>query len=407
MGLIVQKYGGTSVGTPERIKRVAQRIIQRKKAGNQLVATVSAMGDRTDQLVNLANQVSDNPPQREYDMLLSTGEQESVALLAMAINSLGEEVVSLTGSQAGITTNDLHTKAEILNINPERIETELAEDKIVIIAGFQGMTNKGDITTLGRGGSDTTAVAIATSLRADLCEIYTDVDGVYTADPRIVEDAAKIKEISYDEMLELASLGANVLHPRSVEIAKDNKIELMVKSSFCCIPGTYIKEENKLEDKLLVSGVTCDKDQVKLSLIGVPDQPGIASNIFTKLAKSCINVDMIIQNVDYDELNDITFTVSKDDFLAAKEILESMEDDLDYTELKSDDTLSKVSIVGAGMVTNPGVAARMFTALGANDVNIEMISTSEIKVSCLINAEDSDRAIRAIHQEFNLSEQDD
>jgi len=402
MGLIVQKYGGTSVGTPERIKRVANRIVKRKRAGNQMVAVVSAMGDTTDELIKLVNQITDNPSRREYDMLISTGEQVSVSLLAMAIHELGEEVISLTGSQVGIITDDIHSKAKILEIKPDRLEKELAEGKIVIVAGFQGVTINNEITTLGRGGSDTTAVAVATAVKADLCEIYTDVDGVYTTDPRMVEEARKLPEISYEEMLELASLGANVLHPRSVEIAKEYNIKLAVKSSFACSPGTIIKEVEELEKNIVVSGVACNKSEVKLSLLGVPDHPGIASKVFTRLAQESINVDMIIQNVNYDGVNDITFTTDEDDFKQTKKVLEEMKDELNYRELLCDNEVAKVSIVGAGMVTNPGVAAKMFEALAEEEINIGMISTSEIKVSCLIAREKAEKAVRAIHSKFEL-----
>ncbi|MCK8827606.1 aspartate kinase [Natroniella acetigena] len=402
MGLIVQKYGGSSVADTDRVKRVAERIVRRKRAGNQIVAVVSALGDTTDELIELAKKITDDPPKREYDMLISTGEQVSVSLLAMAINELGEDVISLTGSQIGIITNDLHAKAKILKVNPERLEQELTQDKIVIVAGFQGVTFDNEITTLGRGGSDTTGVAVATALGADLCEIYTDVDGVYTADPRVVKSACKLNEVSYEEMLEFASLGAEVLHPRSVEIAKEYGIEMVVKSSFYCCPGTYIKEVGELEKDIVVTGVTCNGDTVKLSLIGVPDEPGIASRIFTGLAEDGINVDMIIQNVDYDGLNDITFTIDKEDLDHAKINLKGLQGELGYTELIYDTEVTKVSIVGAGMVTNPGVAAKMFEALADEDINIDLISTSEIKVSCLINEERADQAVKVIHDKFNL-----
>ncbi|MGM0502614.1 MAG: aspartate kinase [Bacillota bacterium] len=402
MGLIVQKYGGSSVANADRIKNVAQRIVDRKKNGNDVVTVVSAMGDTTDELIKLANQITENPSKREYDMLISTGEQVSVALLAMAIHELGEDVISLTGSQVGIITDDLHSKAKILKIESDRLEEELAQDKIVIVAGFQGVNLNQDITTLGRGGSDTTAVALAKAIDADVCEIYTDVDGVYTADPRIVSDARKLADISYGEMLELASLGAEVLHPRSVEIAKEYNIKLAVRSSFNHSPGTYIKEVSELEKLNVVSGVTCNKDEVKFSLLGVPDKPGIASMIFSRLADVGINVDMIIQNIHYDDVNDITFTIDHEDFEQAHSLLEKLKTELNYRELISDVNVAKVSIVGAGMSTNPGVAARMFEALGRDEINIEMISTSEIKVSCLIEESEADQAVESIHNEFEL-----
>ncbi|GAB6098648.1 aspartate kinase [Halanaerocella petrolearia] len=412
MGLVVQKYGGSSVANVDKIKRVAERIVKRKKAGNQVVSVVSAMGDQTDELIELANQITETPPRREYDMLVSTGEQVSVALLAMAINELGEDVVSLTGSQVGIITDDLHSKAQILDIESERLEEELSQDKIVIVAGFQGVTVNNDITTLGRGGSDTTAVAVATALEADVCEIYTDVDGVYTTDPRVVEEACKLPEVSYEEMLELASLGADVLHPRSVEIAKEYDIKLAVKSSFYCSPGTYIKEVGELEKSNVVSGVTCNQDEVKLSVVGVPDEPGVASEIFSKLGEQGINVDMIIQNLHYSDVNDInndvdvndiTFTIEEDDLNQAKDILTELRDELDYKKLIIDKDVAKVSIVGAGMVTNSGVAAKMFNSLAEEEINIEMISTSEIKISCLLDKDQADDAVQAIHDQFELA----
>jgi aspartate kinase len=404
MGLVVQKYGGSSVADADRIKKVAERIVEQKRQGDNVVTVVSAMGDTTDELISLADEITDKPPKREYDMLISTGEQISVALLAMAIHELGEEVISLTGSQVGIITDDLHSKAKILEIKSDRLEEELAQDKIVIVAGFQGVTIDDDITTLGRGGSDTTAVALAKAIGADVCEIYTDVDGVYTADPRIVSNARKLADISYGEMLELASLGAEVLHPRSVEIAKEYNIKLAVKSSFNNSGGTYIKEVTELEKTNVVSGVTCNKDEVKFSLLGVPDEPGIASRIFSKLAELGINVDMIIQNIHYDDVNDITFTIDHQDFEQAHSLLEKLKKKLNYRKLISDVNVAKVSIVGAGMSTNPGVAARMFEALGKDEVNIEMISTSEIKVSCLISEQQADQAVEAIHNEFELKE---
>ncbi|MGM0369082.1 MAG: aspartate kinase [Bacillota bacterium] len=404
MGLVVQKYGGSSVADADRIKKVAERIVNQKRQGDNVVTVVSAMGDTTDELISLADEITDKPPKREYDMLISTGEQVSVALLAMAIHELGEEVISLTGSQVGIITDDLHSKAKILEIKSDRLEEELAQDKIVIVAGFQGVTIDDDITTLGRGGSDTTAVALAKAIGADVCEIYTDVDGVYTADPRIVSNARKLADISYGEMLELASLGAEVLHPRSVEIAKEYNIKLAVKSSFNNSGGTYIKEVTELEKTNVVSGVTCNKDEVKFSLLGVPDEPGIASRIFSELAELGINVDMIIQNIHYDDVNDITFTIDHEDFEQAHSLLEKLKEKLNYRKLISDVNVAKVSIVGAGMSTNPGVAARMFEALGQDEVNIEMISTSEIKVSCLIAEQQADQAVEAIHDEFELKE---
>ena len=405
MGLVVEKYGGSSVADPEKIKNVAERIVKTKKEGNEVVAVVSAMGDTTDELIDLANEITDAPPKREYDMLISTGEQISVAMLAMAIHELGEDVISLTGHQVGIITDDLHSKAKILEIESQRLEEELAQDQIVIVAGFQGITIDNEITTLGRGGSDTTAVALAKAIDADVCEINTDVDGVYTADPRIVDEASKLASISYDEMLELASLGAEVLHPRSVEIAKEYSIKLSVRSSFNDSSGTYIKEVSELEKVNVVSGVTYNNNEVKFTLLGVPDEPGVASRIFSELADVGINIDMIIQNIHYEDVNDITFTIDHEDFEQAHSILEKLKDHLNYRELISDVNVAKVSIVGAGMSTNPGVAARMFEALGRDNINIEMISTSEIKVSCLIEEDEANQAVAAIHNEFELDEE--
>ncbi|WP_078809681.1 aspartate kinase [Selenihalanaerobacter shriftii] len=404
MGLIVQKYGGTSVADTTRIKKVAERLVKRKREEDQVIAVVSAIGDTTDELINLSNEITDQPPKREYDMLISTGEQVSVALLAMAINELGEDVISLTGSQVGIITDDLHTKAKILEIDSSRLEKELAKDQIVVVAGFQGITINDDITTLGRGGSDTTAVALAAKLDADICEIYTDVNGIYTADPRMLDDAVKLPEISYDEMLEMASLGAKVLQPRSVEFAKQYKIKLAVKSSFNYESGTHVKEVEELEKGKVVSGVACNTNEVKISLIGVPDRPGIASKVFNTLAESSINVDMIIQNVHRGEVNDITFTIDDEDLSQAKVILNELNKELTIEDIIYDAEVAKVSIVGAGMVTNPGVAAKMFEALADADINIEMISTSEIKVSCLMDEAKSQQAVKVIHDKFNLGE---
>jgi aspartate kinase len=335
-------------------------------------------------------------------MLISTGEQVSVALLAMAINELGEEVISLTASQVGIITDDLHTNAQILKIDSTRLEAELAEDKIVIVAGFQGVTINNDITTLGRGGSDTTAVALSAKLKADICEIYTDVNGIYTADPRIVDNATKLSKISYNEMLELASLGSQVLHPRSVEFAKQYEIKLLVRSSFNYKAGTYVKEVEKLEKNNVISGVAYSRDDVKISLIGVPDRPGIASKIFNSLAKENINVDMIIQNVHRGKVNDITFTIADEDLSEARVILEGLKSELTIEDIIFDSEMAKISIVGAGMVTNPGVAAKMFESLAEADINIEMISTSEIKVSCLLDQSEAKEAVRVLHDKFNL-----
>lgn len=400
MEIIVQKYGGTSVATPKRIKNVAERIIETKEKGYYVVVVVSAMGDTTDNLIELAKKVSKSLPEREMDMLLSTGEQVSIALVSMAIQEKGHSAISFTGAQAGILTDGIYSKARILKINSQKILNSLKEGKIVIIAGFQGISREQEITTLGRGGSDTSAVVLAAGLKAKRCEIYTDVDGVYTADPKIVKEAKKLKEITYDEMLELASLGAKVLHPRAVECAKDYKVPLYVLSSFKKVGGTAVKE--RLEKERKVSGVTCDKNVAKISILSVPDRPGVAAKLFQKLADERINVDMIIQNVTRGKVNDISFTVSKNDAEKALKISEKVCKELNAEKVLYDDTLAKVSIVGAGMVSSYGVAAKMFKALGDNNINIEMISTSEIKISCLISAKYADKAVRVLHKEFNL-----
>jgi len=402
--LVVQKYGGSSVANPKRIKKVAQRVSEYYNAGHQVVVVVSAMGDTTDELLELMEEISPNPPAREVDMLLSTGEQVSIALLSMALYELGVPAVSLTGPQAGISTDEVYTKARITEIKPTKIQKALAAGKVVVVAGFQGVNNEGDITTLGRGGSDTTAVALAAALNADVCEIYTDVDGVYTADPRIVPEARKIKEISYEEMLELASLGAVVLQPRSVDFARNYKVEVHVRSSFNYNEGTVLKEEKDLEKKGVVTGVAHDKNVVKIGVFGVPDQPGVAYRLFSELAAHNINVDMIIQSAGKEEgQNDISFTIGKNDLPKTLEILEELTKKLAAKGYSYDDKVAKVSIVGAGMVTYPGVAAKMFEALYEENINIHMISTSEIKVSCIIDIEVVEKAVNAIHKKFELN----
>lgn len=402
MGLIVQKFGGSSVANPERIQKVAERIIEYHDAGHQVVTVVSAMGDSTDELIELANQLNSKPSAREMDMLLSTGEQVSISLLAMAIQAKGHSVVSLTGHQAGIKTDSVHGKAKILNVNTERLERELGKGNIVIVAGFQGMSEDNEITTLGRGGSDTTAVALAAALKAEICEIYTDVDGVYTSDPRLVPDASKLAFISYDEMLELASLGAAVLQPRAVEFAKLTGVKLHVRSSFNHSEGTIVQEVNNMEKDMVVSGVTCDHNVTKIALFEVPDKPGIAYQLFDALAKENINVDMIIQSHERDNRNDISFTVTRDDKDTAVAIANKVCDEIGARGVAYDDTVAKVSIVGAGMKTNPGVAAKMFEVLYRLNINIQMISTSEIKVSCVVDEQNGDRAVLALHEAFGL-----
>jgi len=400
--LIVQKYGGSSVADAERIKRVAGRIADLKKEGHDLVVVVSAMGDTTDDLIELVKGVSDQPEDREMDMILSTGEQVSIALLAMAVKSLGLDSISMTGPQAGILTNRIHTKARIKEINCQRLKQELDSGKVVIVAGFQGINRAGDITTLGRGGSDTTAVALAAALNAELCEIYTDVDGVYTTDPRVVKNARKLDCITYDEMLELAHLGAQVLHPRSVECAKMHNITLHVRSSFNHNPGTIVKEVNDVEKSLVVTGIAHDLNVAKIGLFDVPDKPGIAWKVFSSLADEHINVDMIVQSAMRDEINDISFTVATTDLKKALAVVERIKDEVGISGYTWDDGVSKVSVVGAGMASNPGVAAMMFEALAQLGINLEMISTSEIRVSCIIKSDRALEAVSALHEKFGL-----
>ena len=401
MALIVQKFGGSSVADANRVRNVANRVVETANAGNKVVVVVSAQGDTTDDLIEKAMEINPNASKREMDMLLSSGEQISIALLAMAIQKIGHPVVSLTGWQAGFRSNAAHSNARISRIDTERIETELDRGNIAVVAGFQGINKYDDITPLGRGGSDTSAVAIAAALHADKCEIYTDVDGVYTADPRIVKDAKKLSEITYDEMLELASLGANVLHNRSVEMAKKYNVPLEVKSSFEKVDGTVVKEVTSME-KMLIRGVTRDNDVARIAVIGVENTPGIAFRIFSALAKENINVDMILQSVGRNGKKDIAFTVTKAHKDETLKVIDGLKDILNYEEVNCRDDLSKVSIVGAGMVTNPGVAAKMFEALFAADINIHMIATSEIKVSVLIKVNNAERAVKVIHDKFNV-----
>lgn len=402
MALIVQKFGGTSVANTERVFNVARIVTDTYKANNSVVVVVSAQGDTTDDLITKANEINPNASKREMDMLLSTGEQISMSLLAMAIQKLGYPVVSLTGWQAGLKTDSTYGNARIDNIDTSRLHAEIDAGKIIIIAGFQGINKYDDITTLGRGGSDTTAVAFAAALNADLCQIYTDVDGVYTTDPRIVDNAKKLTEISYDEMLELASLGAQVLHNRSVEMAKRYDVNLEVLSSFKDVPGTKVKEVVTLE-KMLVRGVARDNNVARISVIGVPDEPGFAFRIFSLLARKKINVDIILQSIGRDNTKDVSFTVSENHLETAIEVLKEHLPGLKARDIISDRNISKVSIVGAGMATNPGVAAKMFEALFNAGINIQMISTSEIKISVLIEQAEAERAVKVIHEHFNLN----
>ncbi len=399
MGLIVQKFGGTSVADKDRLLNVARIITKTYDEGNNVVAVVSAQGDTTDDLLEKAAEVNSKPSKRELDVLLSTGEQISSSLLAMTIENLGYPVISLTGRQAGFMTDSNYGNSRIKKIEDERIKKELDKRNIVIVSGFQGLNRYDDITTLGRGGSDTSAVALAAVLKADLCQIFTDVDGVYTADPRIVKTARKLQEITYDEMLELASLGAQVLHNRSVEMAKKYHVNMEVVSSLERKPGTKVKEAVKME-KMLIKGVAKDDDVCRIAVLGLPDKPGIAFRIFTILAKEMINVDIILQSIGRDNTKDISFTCPISQEEKAVNVLKSTLEDLGAQEVVSNENVSKISIVGAGMQSNPGVAAKMFEALYEKDINIQMISTSEIKISVLIDREQSETAMRAVHDAF-------
>lgn len=400
MGLIIQKFGGTSVADAERLRNVAKIITDTYKAGNQVVAVLSAQGDTTDDLIEKAKEINPEGSNREMDMLLSTGEQISVALCAMAIEALGYPVVSLTGWQAGVLTDTAAKNARIKKIDTERLEAELDQKRIVIVTGFQGVDRNQNITTLGRGGSDTSAVALAAALEADLCQIYTDVDGVYTADPRHVKGARKLDEVTYNEMLELATLGAQVLHNRSVELAKKYNVKLEVLSSFTGHPGTKVKGVAKRMEKTAVSSVAKDKDIARIALVGVPNEVGTSFKVFSLLAQNHINVDIILQGIGHEEGKDICFTVAEGDLKKAAELLESHKDELRFTRLETNADIAKVSVVGSGMINNPGVAAKLFEALYDAHININMISTSEIKISVLVDKKDADRAVQAVHDKF-------
>lgn len=401
--LIVKKFGGSSVANKERIFRVAERCIEEYKKGNDVVVVLSAMGDTTDELLAKAADINPNAPKRELDMLLTTGEQVSVSLMAMAMHALGVPAVSLNAYQVMMHSTSRYGNARFKRIDSERIRHELDSRKIVIVTGFQGVNKYDDYTTLGRGGSDTTAVALAAALRADACEIYTDVDGVYTADPRVVKNARKLKEITYDEMLELATSGAKVLHNRSVEMAKKYGVQLVVRSSMNLEEGTTVKEVAKME-KMLISGVAGDKNTARISVLGVSDQPGVAFKIFHTLAKNNINVDIILQSVGREGTKDISFTVSQEDLKPALAILEEYQEPMTIWEIKWEDTVAKISIVGAGMMSNPGVAAKLFESLYNNGININMISTSEIRITVLIDEKEIDKAMQAVHDGFGLGD---
>lgn len=401
--LIVQKYGGSSVGNAQRIQNVARRLVSYKKRGYDVVVVVSALGDTTDELIELAHQINQQPSEREMDMLLSTGEQISVALLAMAIHKLGFEAISFTGAQVGIITDTSHMRARIIKINADKIREELKKGKIVIVAGFQGVTLNQDITTLGRGGSDLTAVALAKELDACKCEIYTDVEGIYTTDPRIEPKARKLEAITYDEMLEMASLGAQVMQARSIEVAKKFNVAIHVRSSFSKNPGTHILREVKRMEDVVVSGVTLNKNEAKITICNVPDRPGIAAKIFKELANNGINVDMIVQNVSHLRQTDISFTVSKPDVLKTMRLTKKVANEIKAGDVLQDEDIARVSIVGVGMKSHPGVAATMFEALAKNKINIEMISTSDISISCIIKKKFAETAVRTLHERFRLA----
>jgi aspartate kinase len=407
-GLVVMKFGGTSVGDTDKLKRVAERLVASHEAGTKVVAVLSAMGKTTDELIRLAHDVSPQPHPREYDMLVSTGERISNALCAMAIHDLGHEAVSFTGSQAGIVTDGTHTKAKIVEVRAQRIHDALEQDKIVLVAGFQGVsTSTHDVTTLGRGGSDTTAVALAAALGADACEIFTDVPGVFTADPRIVPDALKLDTVTYEEMLEMSASGAKVMALRSIEVARSYGVRLRVRSTFVDGEGTWIGEEGDVVlEKAIVSGVTHDTSEAKVSIIGVPDRPGIAAQVFRALARAGVNIDMIVQNVSQNGEATISFTLPKTDVPVAGPILEQVTAEVGAARVEHDADIAKVSLIGAGMKSHPGVAADMFDALAEAGINIEIISTSSIRVSCVIRADEVERAVQVVHERFRSFAED-
>ena len=406
MAVIVQKYGGTSVSNPEKIKAVAERVLGYSRQGHDMVVVLSAMSGETDRLISLANSMQDQPDTREMDVLISTGEQVTISLFAMAVKAAGFDAISFLGDQVKIHTSSLHTKARIEAIDTEKIKSHLNQGKIVVVAGFQGVDETGDITTLGRGGSDTTAVALAAALKADQCEIFTDVEGVYTTDPNICSSARKIERISYDEMLELASLGAKVLDIRSVGLAKRYKVPLHVRSTFVETEGTWVVEEDKEMESMLVSGVTYNKNEARLTISRVPDKPGIASKIFMPISDAGIVIDMIIQNTRAGDLTDMTFTVPRTDYKKALEILRKVAVDIGAEDVSSADNIAKVSIVGVGMRNHSGIASTMFHVLANEGINIMMISTSEIKVSCVIEEKYTELAVRALHDAFALDQKD-
>ncbi len=402
MALIVQKYGGSSVGDIERVRKVAQRVIEAKEEGNQVVVIVSAMAGETDRLIGLADQITEMPNGREYDVLVSTGEQVAVALVAMALESQGHPARSFLGSQIRITTDGAFTRARILGVDTERILKELEKGTIAVIAGFQGIDGEGNITTLGRGGSDTTAVAVAAALKADYCEIYTDVEGIYTTNPAICPEAKKLSKISYEEMLEMASLGAKVLQSRSLEFAMKHRVPIHVKSSFSKGEGTWVMEEDEQMEDVVVSGITYDKGEAKITITKVPDKPGVASKIFSAVSEANIVVDMIIQNISAEGYTDVTFTIPQTDLNKALEVVRKVSQEINAGEVRSDSNIAKVSVVGVGMRSHSGIAARTFSALAKEGINIMMISTSEIKLSCVIEAKYTELAVQVLHEAFEL-----
>ena len=402
MALIVQKYGGTSVADPERIRAVAEHVAYTKRHGNDVVVVVSAMGKSTDNLIKLANEVSSVQPDRELDMLLTTGERISMTLVCMALAGVGVDAISFTGSQVGIITDTVHTKAKILEVKGDRVREALAQGKVCVVAGFQGVSTDSEITTLGRGGSDTTAVALAAALNADSCEIYTDVTGVFTADPRIVPQARKLQHINFDEMLEMAGAGSKVLALRSVEFARNHNVPIQVRSSFTWEPGTWVTSQEPSMEDPIISGVVTDTSEAKVTVRKVPDRPGISAALFEQLAESNVNVDMIVQNTSTDGNTDISFTVPKADMKVAQGIVESVAKEIGAAGIAQDDSIAKISLVGAGMKTSPGIAAKMFRTLADNGVNIQMISTSTIRISVVVAAADLEKAARSLHTAFGL-----
>ncbi len=406
MALVVQKYGGTSVGTIERIRNVARRVAKTYDDGNDVVVIVSAMAGETNKLVAMANEMCEFPSEREYDVLVSTGEQVTISLLSMCLQSMGYKAKSYMGHQIPVVTDSAFSSARIERIEDKKVREDLKNGTIIVVAGFQGVDREGNITTMGRGGSDTSAVAVAAALKADVCEIYTDVDGVYTTDPRMVPEAAKIEKISYDEMLEMASLGAKVLQIRSVEFAKKYNVVVHVRSSFNDNPGTLVMKEDSDMETVLVSGITYNKDEAKISVMRVPDKPGIAAQLFTPLTHANITVDMIIQNVSHEGYTDLTFTVPRADFKKSLKIVEETAKEIGAGGVRSDENIAKVSIVGVGMRSHSGIASKMFQTLSQEGINIQMISTSEIKVSCIVDAKYTELAVRVLHEAFGLSKKD-